>query len=137
MSMADVQAPAEVPAEVPAEAPQEVQDVAMQVVAEVPAEVQWMQQCSKHLHYIEKRMMENEFLGHEVVRQSGIVIDAFRPPPYGDWGWFLRSSQDISVRTLRHLVRTYHKGHETMDGFLMRAVELVRLYMRRRSTAAC
>ena len=80
-----------------------------------------MKQCSKHLCHIEGRLMETEFLGHEVVRQVGMLIDGFRPVPYGDWGWFMRSAQDIAVRTLRHLVRIYRKGNETMDGFLMRA----------------
>ena len=26
----------------------------------------WMRQCSSHLSHIEKRLMENEYLGHEV-----------------------------------------------------------------------
>ena len=89
----------------------------------------WLRQCSKHLSHIEKRLMENEYLGHEVVRQISQVIEAFCPAPYGDWGWFMRQSQDIAVRTLRQLVRIYHRSNEEMSVFLQRAVELVRLYI--------
>ena len=43
----------------------------------------WMQQCSKHLSNMEKRMMEGEFLGHEVVRQIGMLLTSFSPPDGG------------------------------------------------------
>jgi hypothetical protein len=72
--------------------------------------------------------METEYLGHEVVRQLGTLIDNFKPAPYGDWGWFMRKAQDIAVRTLRHLVKVYLKNEST-DAFLLRAVELFRLYL--------
>ena len=41
----------------------------------------WMRQCSKHLSHIEKRLMEGEYLGHEVVRQVGQLLEQFSPPP--------------------------------------------------------
>ena len=44
-------------------------------------EVMWMRQCSKHLTHIESRLMESEFLGHEVMRQVGMLIEQFSPPP--------------------------------------------------------
>jgi hypothetical protein len=62
------------------------------------SEVEWLTQISKHLHHIENRLMEDGYLGHEVVRQIGNLLEAFSPPPRGDWGWFLRRSQDIAVR---------------------------------------
>ena len=73
---------------------------------------EWMCQCSKHLSNIETRMMEGEFLGHEVVRQIGLLLTSFTPPPMGDWGWLLRQAQDIGVRTMRQLVRYYLRERE-------------------------
>ena len=35
----------------------------------------WLQQISKHLHHVEGRLMEEGFLGHEVVRQIGILLE--------------------------------------------------------------
>ena len=48
--------------------------------------VGWMRQCSKHLSHIEARLMEGEYLGHEVVRQIGILLRTFSPPPGGTGG---------------------------------------------------
>ena len=48
--------------------------------------VRWMEQCSKHLSHLEVRMMESEFLGHEVVRQIGNLLLTFPPPPGGGLG---------------------------------------------------
>ncbi len=92
-------------------------------------EAQWMRQCSKHLSHIEGRLMEDSYLGHEVVRQMMSVIEAFLPPPCGDMGWFLRKSQDIAVRALRQLVRVYMGNHEALGEFTMRAMVIVRLYV--------
>ena len=89
---------------------------------------QWVQQCSKHLSHIEKRLMEDEYLGHEVVRMVMQLLSGFSPAPYGDWGWLLRKCMDIAVKALRQLVRVYYKGVETMEAFMMRAMSLVRLY---------
>ena len=41
--------------------------------------VRWMEQCSKHLSHLEVRMMESEFLGHEVVRQITNLLLTFSP----------------------------------------------------------
>jgi len=93
-------------------------------------EVEWLEQISKHLHHIENRLMEEGFLGHEVVRQIGNLIAGFSPPPRGDWGWFLRRSQDIAVRTLRQLVHKYGRHHnEDVGLFEVRAMFVVRLYI--------
>jgi len=94
------------------------------------AEVEWLEQISKHLHHIEGRLMEEGFLGHEVVRQIGNLIAGFSPPPRGDWGWFLRRSQDIAVRTLRQLIHKYGRHHnEDVGLFEVRAMFVVRLYV--------
>ena len=45
-----------------------------------------MRQISKHLSHIEKRSMESEFIGHEVVRQVCGIIETFCPPPLGGIG---------------------------------------------------
>ena len=87
-----------------------------------------MKQCSKHLSHIETRMMEESFMGHEVVRQISTHIEAFSPPPRGDWGWLFRKCTDIGVRTLRQLVKCYHRGPEDVSSFLQRAMHLVSLY---------
>ena len=50
------------------------------------AEAAWLEQCSKHLHHIEGRLMEAEFMGHEVVRQVMILLESFPPPPPGGTG---------------------------------------------------
>jgi hypothetical protein len=92
------------------------------------ASVGWMRQCSKHLSHMETRMMAEAFMGHEVVRQIAIHMERFSPPPRGDWGWMLRKCTDIGVRTLRQLVKVYHRGTEDMRAFLERAMQLVRLY---------
>ena len=88
-----------------------------------------MRQCSKHLSHIEARLMENGYLGHEVVRQLMQIIEGFCPPPFGDWGFMMRKAQDIAVRTLRELVKVYDKGFEGTESFMVRAVHLMRLYV--------
>ena len=45
-----------------------------------------MKQCSKHLSNIELRLMESEFLGHEVVRQITILLTTISPPPLVEIG---------------------------------------------------
>ena len=47
------------------------------------AEVEWLMQISKHLTHCEERLMMGNLMGHEVVRQIGILIEAFSPPPVG------------------------------------------------------
>ena len=91
-------------------------------------QVEWLTQCSKHLHHIEGRMMENEYLGHEIMRQVSNHLVTFSPPPRGDWGWLLRKCLDIAVRALRQLVKYYMGGNEDKASFLQRAIALVRLY---------
>ena len=98
--------------------------------AQLKETVEWMRQCSKHLHHIEMRTMEGELLGHEVVRQMLQFWTSFIPGPIGDWGWMLRKALDIGVRALRFLVRTYaHTGMaESVQRFVLRASDIVRLY---------
>lgn len=91
-------------------------------------EVVWLEQISKHGAFIEGRMMEQSFMGHEVMRQIMICLEAFSPPPRGDWGWMLRKCTDIGVRALRQLVSIYHKNGEDTVRFMERAMQLVRLY---------
>ena len=97
----------------------------------------WMQQCSRHLSHIEKRLMEADYLGHEVVRQIGILLEAFSPPPRGDWGWLLRQALDIAVRTLRQIVRYYLRDGEKKEEFVGKAILLVRLFLRRLGIGRC
>ena len=93
------------------------------------AEAAWLEQISKHLHHIEGRLMEAEFLGHEVVRQFGNLLEVVVPPPQGDWGYFPRRAQDIAVRTLRQLIAKYGHRGEPLGEFEVRAMHIVRLYM--------
>jgi hypothetical protein len=87
------------------------------------SEVEWLTQISKHLH-------QDGYLGHEVVRQIENLLEAFSPAPRGDWGWFLRRSQDIAVRTLRQLIDRYgHRSQEQLGNFEVRAMHIVRLYI--------
>ena len=65
----------------------------------------WAEQCSKHLVHVEKRLMEAEFMGHEVVRQMMTLMAT--SSPHGDWGWLMRNCQDIAVRTMRQLRRLW------------------------------
>ena len=44
-----------------------------------PANFNWMQQCSKHLHHIEGRLMESEFVAHETIRQLQQLFRAWSP----------------------------------------------------------
>ena len=88
---------------------------------------EWARMCSQHLKYVEKRMMESEFMGHEVVRQLMALMATW--DPRGDWGWLLRNCQDIAVRTLRQLQRLYGKGVEEGKIFEDEAMHLVRLYL--------
>ena len=90
----------------------------------------WLEQISKHLHHIEGRLMEEGFLGHEVVRQIGILLEGFSPPPRGEFGWLLRRTQDIGTCTLRQLISKYGQvGHEAIGAFEVRAMHVVRLYV--------
>ena len=81
----------------------------------------WQRQCSKHLSHIERRTMESEFLGHEVVRMFLELIMSFSPSPCGDWGWLLRKSHDIMVRAQRQLMTLYNEDS-------VNCMKLVRLY---------
>ena len=45
----------------------------------------WMR-WSKHLSHIEARLMEGEYLGHDVARQIIMPLLAAVPYPRGDWG---------------------------------------------------
>jgi hypothetical protein len=72
---------------------------------------------------------EAEFLGHEVVRQFGNLLEVVIPPPQGDWGYFPRRAQDIAVRTLRQLIAKYGHRGEPLGEFEVRAMHIVRLYM--------
>ena len=92
------------------------------------AAVGWMRQCSKHLSHIEARLMEGEYLGHEVVRQIGILLQTFSPPPRGEWGWLLRQALDVAVRTTRQLARYYLRNGEEKSEFMTKAVLVVRLF---------
>ena len=74
----------------------------------------WNQQVSLHLSHMENRAMEAEYEGHEVVRQFGNMLEAFVPPPRGDWGWMLRRIRDCAVRALRQLKKMY--GDERQVG---------------------
>ena len=56
-----------------------------------PGEFNWMKQCSKHLSHMEHRMMEGEFLGHEVVRQIQILMTTFFAAPQGGLGLALEA----------------------------------------------
>jgi hypothetical protein len=89
--------------------------------------VGWLRQRSAHLRHIENRLMEDVFLGHEVVRILVALMLGFTPPPRGDWGWLMRRSQDIAVRALRQLVLVYMRQHEDVGAFQMRAMHVVRL----------
>jgi len=93
------------------------------------AAVNWMRQCSKHLSHIEGRLMEEAYLGHEVVRQVCMCLEQFCPEPFGDWGWFLRKVTDIGVKTVRQLVKVYGVHEEDMPNFLLQANKLMRLYI--------
>jgi len=116
--------------EPPAEAPtSEEPAVATAAGAGASAEAAWLEQCSKHLHHIEGRLMEAEFLGHEVVRQFGNLLEVVAPLPQGDWGYFPRRAQDIAVRTLRQLIAKYGHRGEPLGEFEVRAMHIVRLYM--------
>ena len=92
------------------------------------ASFDWMEVCSKHLHNIEGRLMESEYLAHEVVRQIMSLITTWIPAPRGDWGWLLRRCTDIGVRQLRQLTRYYMRSGEELKSFAMQAVTLVRLF---------
>ena len=48
--------------------------------------VRWMEQCSKHLSHLEVRMMESDYLGHEVVRQITNLLLTFSTPSGGGIG---------------------------------------------------
>ena len=73
--------------EPPAEAPTAEEPAVATAAGEgASVEVAWLEQCSKHLHHIEGRLMEAEFMGHEVVRQIGILLDTMSPPPRGGLG---------------------------------------------------
>ena len=50
----------------------------------------WSEQISRHCSHMERRAMEAEYEGHEVVRMFGNMLEDFVPPPRGDWGWALR-----------------------------------------------
>ena len=93
------------------------------------AAVNWMRQCSKHLSHIEGRLMEEAYLGHEVVRQVCMCLEQFCPEPFGQWGWFLRKVTDIGVKTVRQLVKVYGVHEADLPNFLLQANKLMRLYI--------
>ena len=79
---------------------------------------QWMEQCSKHLSNMERRMMDNEVMGHEMVRQMQEIWNTCSPPPKGDWGWIFRKTLEYCVRALRILLKIYRgEVHEGLVDF--------------------
>ena len=87
----------------------------------------WSRQCSKHLSHIETRLMEQEYMSHEVVRQLMLLIESWNPFPRGDYGWLLRRTMDIGVRHLRQLVRYYLRSGAGLETFAKEAMQVVRL----------
>ena len=114
-------------------------DEVNEIVKQWSSCVWWMKACSAHLSNIEKRLMEAEYLGHEVVRQITMLLTSFSPAPRGDWGWLWRQALDIGVRTMRQLVKSYLR-HEAKDEFMARAYKMVRLFFEegwRRALMGC
>ena len=97
-----------------------------------PANFDWMQQCSKHLHHIEGRLMESEFLCHETIRQLQQLFLKC-PPPVGDWAWLWRRAEDIAVRQVRQLARYYLRVGEDEARFIVRAMKVYRFDGKNRS----
>ena len=96
------------------------------MAAEQKDAARWLRQCSKHLGRIEHRLMEGDFLGHEVVRQICILLEAFNPK--GDWGWLLRRALDIAVRTVRQMTTYYMRTGEEESAFMRKAILVMRLF---------
>ena len=91
---------------------------------------QWCENCSKHLLHVEARLMEHEFLAHEVVRQVRQLLTRHRPYPRPDWGYLVRNCLDLSVRTLRNMAKYYLRGgdEEYVEEFIGKAMVVVRLF---------
>ena len=90
---------------------------------EAETELDWLKRCSQHLSFLERRNMESQFLGHEVVRQMLELWGSFTPPPWGDWGYMLRKGIDWGVRALRCLVKLHRPSqNESMPEFMKRAM---------------
>ena len=73
--------------------------------------------------------MRDRFLTHELLRQLGICIESFSPPPRGSWCWMLRQMRDYSVDALRTLIEVYLRAGstETVAEFVDRGMVVVRL----------
>ena len=99
------------------------------LLEEVQEMSSWTQKCSSHLSHIEKRAMRSRFLCHELLRQFGICLENFSPPPFGSWSWMLRQMKDLSVDTLRTLVEVYLRAGSTeaIAAFMERGMVVVRL----------
>ena len=76
----------------------------------------WCEQISKHLVHVEARLMEHEYLAHEMVRQVQQALKRFVPFPRGDWGYLVRQCLDLSVRSLRSMAKYYLRGRSRCLG---------------------
>ena len=90
----------------------------------------WCEQISKHLVHVESRLMEHEYLAHEMVRQVQQALKRFVPFPRGDWGYLVRQCLDLSVRFLRSMAKYYLRaaGEQDVEDFLGRAMVVIRLF---------
>ena len=87
----------------------------------------WSEVCSKHLMHIEKRLMEQEFLAHETMRQLMVLLSEWSPAPRGDFSWLHRRMTGVGVRYMRQLVKYYLRAGEEKKEFIKNATSLVRL----------
>ena len=69
---------------------------------------------------MEKRMMSDEFVAYEVVRQFGSALSSFRAVG-GDFGWLLRSVRDIAIKAVRALSKYYPRpeGEAVRTGYVI------------------
>ena len=97
---------------------------------ELKAISEWCQNCSENLLHVEDRLMEHEFLAHEVVRQVRQLLTRHRPYPRPDWGSLVRSCLDLSLRSLRNMAKYYLRGgdEEYVEEFIGKAMVVVRLF---------
>ena len=98
-----------------------------QMLAAEVAGAGWLEKCSLHLSFVERRLMALNFLMHELLR---MFMNALRDwKPLMDLTWPYRNLEDIAQKGMRVLLNTYKTHEETLGTTAEKAWKVVRVIL--------
>ena len=87
----------------------------------------WGEQCSSHLSYIERRLMSENLLAHELMRHFMSTLREWRP--LVDLSWGCRTLEDWAQKGVRVLMKVYKTNEETILTTAEKAFVCVRVIL--------